>query len=112
MAKHLNECLKVLPRPRLSIWNSLEVLEILKEHDHVASHCVLLSLDVEAMYPSIPVERACEYIHRLLEENKEKLKGVSYFTPYQVTQFLKMSIHNTVAAVRYQGQGFYQRASL
>ena len=109
MAKHLNECLKTLPRPRLSIGSPLEVLEILKEYDHMANHCVLLSLDVEAMYPSIPVERACEYIYELLQKHEEKLKSVSYLTPYQVIKFLKMSIYNTVAAVQYQGKDRFFR---
>jgi hypothetical protein len=109
MAKHLNLCLKALPRPRLSIQSPLEVLEMLKEYNHMAGHCLLLSLDVEAMYPSIPVDRACDYIYELLQEHKEKLKRVSYLTPYQVIKFLKMSIYNTVAAVRLGGRDRFFR---
>ena len=109
MAKHLNDCLKTLPRPPLSIQSPLEVLEILKEYDHMAGHCTLLSLDVDAMYPSIPVERACEYIQDLLQKHKDKLKTVSYLTPYQVIKFLKMSIYNTTAAVNIGGKDRFFR---
>jgi hypothetical protein len=80
----------------------------------MASTCTLLSLDVEAMYPSIPVDRACEHILGLLEVHQDRLKTVSYLTPYQVVHFLKLSIHNTVAVVNAQGrERFYvQRQGL
>jgi len=42
-------------------------------------------------------------------ESKEKLQRVSFLTPYQVIHFLKMSIYNTVAALRYQGRDRFFR---
>ena len=104
MAKHLTRCLQVLPRPPVSVSSPLEVLELLRTHDYAASSCTLLSLDVESMYPSIPVDRVIPLVQELLEQHQHSLCDITHLTPIQIIHFLQLSIRNTVAAVTVDGR--------
>lgn len=97
MAKHLNLCLTQLPRPPLSIQSPMQVLELLQEYNYAAGTCWLLSLDVEAMFPSIPVEKAIPLIRERFSAHADRLAEVSYLSPDSLADFLSLSISNTHA---------------
>ncbi|KAF0290735.1 hypothetical protein FJT64_001180 [Amphibalanus amphitrite] len=81
LTKHLTACLKVLPRPPHSISSPLQVLDMLQNMDHSTNSCRLISLDVEAMFPSIPTQEAIALIRTLLQDNRDALSDVTCLKP-------------------------------
>ena len=100
LTKHLTACLKVLPRPSHSINSPLQVLDLLKSKDHVTNSCRLVSLDVEAMFPSIPTKRAVSLIRSQLHQHQQDLADVTCLKPDAVANLLEVSIQNCHAVVQ------------
>ena len=100
LTKHLTACLKVLPRPPHSISSPLEVLDMLQNMDHATSSCRLVSLDVEAMFPSIPTQAAISLIRTMLQDNRDALSDVTCLKPDAIADLLSLSIQNCHAVVQ------------
>jgi hypothetical protein len=59
----------------------------------------LFSIDVESMYPSIPVEAAVAVARQKLVECKERLREVSHLSAEQISELLALSTRHTYAVV-------------
>jgi len=92
--------LKILPKPPNSISSPLQVLEMLKDLSHTASSCRLVSLDVEAMFPSIPTSQAVPLIQDLLQTHHDALAEVTSLKPVAVADLLQLSINNCQAVIQ------------
>ena len=100
LTKHLTACLKVLPRPAHSITSPLQVLDMLHSMGHATNNCRLISLDVEAMFPSIPTQQAIYLIRELLQEHRDALSDVTCLKPDAVADLLAISIQNCHAVIQ------------
>ena len=100
LTKHLTACLKALPRPPHSISSPLQVLELLQSKDHITNSCRLVSLDVEAMFPSIPTRQAIPLIRSQLKTHQADLSEVTCLKPDAVADLLDISIQNCHAAIQ------------
>ncbi|KAF0314113.1 hypothetical protein FJT64_015405 [Amphibalanus amphitrite] len=100
LTKHLTKCLKVLPRPPHSVSSPLQVLEMLQNMTHAVNSCRLVSLDVEAMFPSIPTQTAISLIRTQLRDNRDALSDVTCLKPDAVADLLNISIQNCHAVIQ------------
>ena len=72
---------------------------MLQDMDHATNSCQLVSLDVEAMFPSIPTQQAVALIRSLLQDNRDALADVTCLKPDAVAD-LDISIRNCHAVVQ------------
>ena len=73
---------------------------MLQDMDHATNSCRLVSLDVEAMFPSIPTQQAVALIRSLLQDNRDALADVTCLKPDAVADLLDISIRNCHAVVQ------------
>ena len=73
---------------------------MLRNMEHAASNCRLVSLDVEAMFPSIPTQEAITLIRNLLHEHQDALSDVTCLKPDAVADLLELSIRNCHAVIQ------------
>ncbi|XP_043239001.1 uncharacterized protein LOC122390303 [Amphibalanus amphitrite] len=78
----------------------MEVLDLLQSMGHATNSCRLISLDVEAMFPSIPTQSAISLIRTMLNENQDALSDVTCLRPDAVADLLCISIKNCHAVVQ------------
>lgn len=91
------------PNPHAHIIISASRRILAKNKD--AANCRrLLSLDVEAMFPSISTSEAAGLVRDLLVTHHDKLSEVSPLAPTVVADLLQLSIHHTPAVVQYGNQ--------
>ncbi|MEM7284537.1 MAG: hypothetical protein AAF438_23305, partial [Pseudomonadota bacterium] len=104
LTKNLTVCLKVIPKPPNSISSPLQVLEMLQAFSYCSKRCRLVSLDVEAMFPSTPTGPAIHLIRNLLKESQDALSDVTSLKPDSVADLLDLSIRNCHAVVEDDGK--------
>ncbi|KAF0309942.1 hypothetical protein FJT64_018981 [Amphibalanus amphitrite] len=67
---------------------------------HAVNSCRLVSLDVEAMFPSIPTQTAISLIRTQLRDNRDALSDVTCLKPDAVADLLNISIQNCHAVIQ------------
>jgi hypothetical protein len=109
MAKRITAALQCLPRPPLSIQSPLQALQILRSRGDVAPKCRLVSLDVVAMFPSIPTDEALRVLQEAFAANPGCSSEASALHPDQLLSLLKLSMDNTFAVVEVAGAEHFFR---